>query len=306
MTKTDRPKSDKAIASMTGFARREGGDARASWVWEVKAVNGKGLDLRVRLPYGSEELEGPARKAAQARFSRGHLSINLSLRGVGGTSLPRVNEQALAAVKAAAEALRAADPQMPPASPEGLLSLKGVIEVSEEELSEAEQSARARSLLTDLEACLDALGAARASEGRELESLLTEQLSTIVGLVERAEGAASARPEALKERLRQKLAEILESDPPLPEERLAQEVALLVTKADIREELDRLKAHVQAAREMIAGGGAVGRRLDFLCQEFNREANTLCSKSQDVELTSIGLELKHVIDQLREQVQNIE
>ncbi len=290
---------------MTGFARRAGGDARMAWTWELKSVNGRSLDLRMRLPAGFEDLEAIARRLIGAACQRGNLQVSLILqRGEAPVTL-QVNRELLAQLKATVEEIRR-DLDAAPPRVDGLLAVRGVLEVVEEEEDEAAQAERRRRLEKDLELALEELLAARRGEGSRLGQIIADHLYEIARLTEQAAALAAAQPDALRARLRSQIDEVLAVSPGLPEERLAQEVALLVTKSDVREELDRLRAHVEAAREMLAEGGAIGRRLDFLCQEFNRETNTLCAKSSDTDLTRTGLELKAVIDRLREQVQNIE
>jgi uncharacterized protein (TIGR00255 family) len=289
---------------MTGFARHDGGDEVVSWTWEVKSVNGRNLDVRCRVPGGSEKLEAAARAAAVKRCARGNLQINLTVARREVSSQLQVNEVLLQRLielcgKVASDAV--APPRL-----DGLLAVRGVIELVEEDDSPEEASTREAAFLADLERVLDDLVRVREAEGTRLAQMVADHLSVIDGLVDQAGHTAAVQPEALRARLTIQLEELLDAAPALPEERLAQEAAVLINKSDAREELDRLGAHVGAARDLLGEGGAIGRRLDFLCQEFNREANTLCAKSPDVELTRIGLELKSRIDQLREQVQNIE
>ncbi len=293
------------LASMTGFARVEGGHGAHHWAWELRSVNGRGLDLRIRVPSGLEALEAEARKRAAARFKRGNLQIGLQISRSGGTATLSVNQEALDQVLAVLEPLRGRLPDAPAPALEGILSLRGILDLQEREETEEERAARMAALVTSLDAALDALQVARAEEGRSIARILEGQIDTIDRLVADATACAAVQPERLRERLRTQIAALL-GDQTLSEDRLYQEAAVLMTKADITEELDRLKAHTQAARELLGETGAVGRRFDFLTQEFNREANTLCSKSSDLALTRIGLDLKVVIDQLREQVQNVE
>jgi uncharacterized protein (TIGR00255 family) len=293
------------VFSMTGFARAEGHEDGLSWVWEVKSVNGKSLDLRFRLPPGFESLELPLRAGIAKRLKRGALSLTLMLTRAGGAGGLRVNRDALAQVLALAQELVAEGRVAPPRA-DGLLALRGVLESGEEDEGEDKRERREAALLQSAETALDRLVAMRLAEGARLIPLLEARLADIARLVDLAENSAGARPEALKARLQEMVAALLDATPALPPERLAQEAALLVAKADVREELDRLSAHIVAAQELLAEGGAIGRRLDFLCQEFNREANTLCAKSGDMALTRIGLEIKAAIDQLREQAQNVE
>lgn len=294
----------RPLASMTGFARIEGGQGALHWALEAKSVNGKSLELRCRLPPGFEATESVLRQAAQKALVRGNVQVNLQLdRGESRARLT-VNQVVLDELLALAARLRAAGAAPPTA--DGLLALKGVLETQEEAESEETVAARERALAADAERLFAHLAEVRQREGQALQATLLGHLETLARLVDAAAGAAAAQPAALRQRLATAVQELLAASPALPEERLAQEVALLVLKADIREELDRLTAHVAEARRLIAGGGAVGRKLDFLCQELNREANTLCSKSPDLELTRIGLEMKGTIDQVREQVQNVE
>jgi uncharacterized protein (TIGR00255 family) len=293
------------VSSMTGFARAEGHEDGVSWVWEVKSVNSKSLDLRIRVPPGFDALELPLRTALAQRLKRGAVSVSLTLTKAAGLGGVRVNREALAQVVALAQDL-VADGKAAAPRADGLLALRGVLESGEEVEDEAQRERRQAALVASFERALDGLAAMRAAEGERLIPVVVARLAEIARLVAQAEDNAAAQPEALKARLADMVAQLLGASPALPPERLAQEAALLVAKADIREELDRLSAHIVAAQELLAEGGAVGRRFDFLCQEFNREANTLCSKSADVALTRIGLGLKASIEQLREQVQNLE
>lgn len=288
---------------MTGFARVDGHDDHFAWTLEVKSVNGRSLDIRCRLPSGLDALEAVARTEIPRRLKRGSINVALNLTRTAPTSSVRINRDLLTQVLALARELEG-DGAAPPRL-DALLAVRGVIEVVEED--EAAPRAKLEAILTaGLTQVIDRLATARAAEGARLATILSQHLDEIVRLTEAASRTAALQPEALKERLRTQLAALLEAVPALPEERLAQEAALLIARGDIREELDRLRAHVAAAHDLLAEGGAIGRRLDFLCQEFNREANTLCSKSGEVELTRIGLGLKAAIEQLREQVQNIE
>lgn len=290
---------------MTGYARHDGGDGRLTWSWEIKSVNGRALDLRCRIQSGYEALEPIARALTQERCARGNFQISLN---VNRGKLPRafrLNREVLQRVVEVAAELEKSVAAAPPRL-DGLLAVPGVIEAIEEEETKEELDIREAAMEEDFVLALESLTVMRRSEGARLKTLVAGHLDEIARLSEAAGECAAARPEALRERLRKQVEELLQASPALPEERLAQEAALLATKADVREELDRLRAHVAAARELVLTGGAIGRRLDFLCQEFNREANTLCSKAGDVTLTGVGLELKAAIDQLREQVQNIE
>lgn len=292
---------------MTGFAQIEGHDETFDWVWEAKSVNGRGLDMRCRLGTGLDKLEPAVRKAAGERFKRGNLSINLRLTRHTGAQAVQVNRQLLDDLIALAGEYRSAEGIERP-SLDGLLALRGVIEpVGEaEQENESESAARDKALLASLGQVLDGLAAARAAEGAHLGKIVGAQLAAMEALAGQAGDSAELRPEAAKARLAAQVAALLDAGAPQPEERLAQELALLAVKTDIREELDRLATHIAAATALLAEGGAIGRKLDFLAQELNREANTLCAKSNDPQLSEIGLELKAVIDQFREQVQNIE
>ena len=296
------------IASMTGYARAEGRDAQSSWLWEAKSVNGKGLDVRCRLPYGHDALEVAAREAVTRKLKRGNVQLALTLTSTAAGPELRVNTALLNQLVTLVDELGPSHQNIAPARWDGLLAIKGVLEAAGADANMDEDTGAAREIAmkADLETVLDALAAMRRVEGARIQAVLLDQLDEVELLAERAGSCACLRPEAVRERLRTQVAAVLEAAPSLAEERIAQEVALIAVKSDIREELDRLRAHVGAARDLIGGGGAVGRKLDFLSQEFNREANTLCSKSSDVDLTRIGLDLKAVIDQFREQVQNIE
>ena len=295
------------VSSMTGFARADGDYAGWHWSWETKSVNSKALDIRVRMPSGHERLDLPSRAASSKRFKRGSINMVLTLARSPKpeeANKHQVNRALLDHLVAVAQeyegdgggAVRI----------EGLLAIHGVVEKIEEAESEIDQAQRHACILKSLDEALGALLDNRQAEGEKLFAILSSQLDAIVKCVEGAAGVESLRAGTKKSRLQAQLSEILDASPPVAEDRLAQELAILVAKADITEELDRLGAHITAARDLLAGGGAVGRQLDFLCQELNREANTVCSKSGDYELTQHGLELKALIEQFREQVQNLE
>jgi uncharacterized protein (TIGR00255 family) len=293
------------IVSMTGFAEAHGSRDGAHWRWEVKSVNGKGLDLRLRTPAGFDGIEPPARMLANERFKRGSLQAALSFEAADAGRGLRVDPAALAAAIRIAREV-AAETGLTPARIDGLLALKGVI-VQEDvlPLEAPERGIRDAAILETLATAFDALARARANEGHKLLAVLTAQIDDVERLTQEASALASAQPAALRDKLAAQVAELLAAGT-LSDERLAQEVALLAVKADIREELDRLRAHVSEARALLGSGEAVGRKLDFLSQEFNREANTLCSKSSDIALTRVGLAIKAVIAQFREQAQNVE
>ncbi|HUZ74347.1 MAG TPA: YicC/YloC family endoribonuclease [Stellaceae bacterium] len=293
------------IASMTGFARAEGHGEGLSWAWEVKSVNAKTLDLRFRFPPGLDALELPLRASIAERLKRGSVTAGLTLARGGPAGGLKLNREALAAVLAIAHEV-AAEAETAPPRVDGLLAIKGVLESGEEAEDEATRERRQAMLLASWREALERLGTMRLAEGQRLVAVLEARLDEIAELIVAAEASAAVQPAALRAKLKEQVAVLLAAVPALPEERLAQEAALLIAKADVREELDRLAAHVAAVRALLGEGGAVGRRLDFLCQELNREANTLCSKSADLALTRIGIALKAAIEQLREQVQNIE
>jgi uncharacterized protein (TIGR00255 family) len=292
--------------SMTGFARASGQDEKFSWHWEAKSVNGKGLDLRCRLPQGMEGLEPQVRKRVSDLFSRGNFSLHLATHDTGSGSQFQINRTFLDELIETAREIKKANDNIEPIRLESLLSVKGVIDVAPDIEDEAEIEARQKAILNDLNSTLTGLAEVRADEGRKIKEVLTGLLEKIGDLSQQAESTAEMQPDRIKAKLADQVSELLSALPALPEERLAQEAAVLMTKADVREELDRLTAHREAAEQLLTDGGVIGRRLDFLCQELNREANTLCSKAAEIELSNIGLELKATIEQLREQVQNIE
>jgi len=292
---------------MTGFARAAGADDLWRWAWEARSVNGRGLDLRVRVPPGLDRIDPRARALTAARFQRGSISLVLSVEPASGPGELRIDRARLSAYLAIAAELQAAHGLAPPRV-DGLLSLRGVVETAERAQGDpaAGDPAFDSALLATLEAALAALAAFRDAEGARLFAILGATLDAIAALVAQARGIAAAQPEAIRARLARQLADIAGAIPALSPERLAQEAALLAVKADIAEELARLDAHVAQARDLLASGVAAGRKLEFLAQEFNREANTLCSKSAELDLTRIGLELKTQIDRLREQAANVE
>jgi uncharacterized protein (TIGR00255 family) len=288
---------------MTGFARAEGDDLGISWVWEMKSVNSKSLDLRLRLAPGFDSLEPQLRAMLAQRFRRGNFSASLAVTRTT-PAVVRVNRETLAQLVALMNEL-AGEIEAAPPRIDGLLALRGVVEMVEDE-PDAALAERRRAVLDSWRIALDRLANARAEEGARLSAVLRNQLAEMIALVEAAVECAAAQPAAIRERLQTMLASLADLAPGMPEERVAQEMALLVARSDIREELERLRAHIEQAADLLRQEEAVGRRLDFLCQELNREANTLCSKSADIELTRIGLSLKAAVEQFREQVQNIE
>ncbi|MTI42320.1 uncharacterized protein (TIGR00255 family) [Roseibium hamelinense] len=296
-----------ALASMTGFSRVQSELGPIRWTWELRSVNGKSLDIRIRIPNGLETIEAKIRERCAKVLRRGNVSVGLSMQRDLGDAELTINEAALESVLAAIELVKQRVPGVAEPTVDGILSQKGVFELKEAEDDEDAKAALHASLLTTLDAALLDLVDMRHTEGRNIGAVVRAQIDKISDLTGAAEASPARQPEAIKARLREQLALLMDgTDGQLDPQRLHQEAVLLATRADIREELDRLDAHVKAARELIDTGGAVGRRLDFLAQEFNRETNTLCSKSNDVDLTAIGLDLKAVIDQMREQIQNLE
>ena len=294
-----------ALSSMTGFARCNGTSGAYAWAWELRSVNGKNLDLRLRLPPGWDAVEAPVRARAAEALSRGTIYGTLSARREGVAPLVRVNEPVLAAVLSTLREV-ARRVEAAPARLDGILALKGVIEVTDQEESEEDRRAAELAVIGGFGEALAALAGMRRQEGAALAGVLGTRLDEVGRLAERAEAAPGRRPEAIRSRLAAQVAVLVDVSDRFDADRLHQEAILIASKADVREELDRLAAHVQQGRNLLAQGGAVGRRLDFLAQELQREANTLCAKSNDVELTNIGLELKSVVEQFREQVQNLE
>jgi uncharacterized protein (TIGR00255 family) len=294
-----------ALSSMTGFARGHGVAGAYAWAWEIKSVNAKGLDVKLRLPPGWDAVEAPVRARTAETLSRGSVFASLTVRRDGTVPVAQINEPVLAAVLAVLKELSGKVDAAPPTL-DGILALKGVIEVSEAEESETERRAAEVAIVAGYGAAMAGLADMRRVEGKALAGILAARLAEIATLAARADAAPGRKPEAVKARLAEQIATLLETSQRFDPDRLHQEALLLAAKADIREELDRLAAHVAQATKLIAGGGAIGRKLDFLAQELNRESNTLCAKANDVELTNIGLELKTVVEQFREQVQNLE
>lgn len=293
------------LKSMTGFARRDGTSGAATWHWEVRSVNGRGLDVRLRFPPGYEALEPKVREAAGKELTRGSVSVSLSVGRQTAQNEIRLNEVALAQVIKAAERIRELTGGEA-SRPEGLLSLKGVLEVADEnDTPEAVEAAHAAMVASFADA-LAGLVAARSAEGARLAVVIADQLVEIERLVTAVEVSPARTPEAISKRLKELVGRLVETDNGFDPARLHQEAVLLATRADVEEELRRLRMHIAAARDLLAEPGAVGRKFDFLAQEFNREANTLCSKANDPDITRAGLALKVVIDQMREQVQNLE
>jgi uncharacterized protein (TIGR00255 family) len=294
-----------ALNSMTGFARSTGSWRDVAWVWELKSVNGKALDLRFRLPPGFDAIENAARANASTVLKRGNVQINLALQNSTAPHDIKINTAMLDQLVAAAEELRK-KLGSPPIHAESLLGLRGVLDSGEAILSEDDAKQRDAAVLKSFEKAVIELASARQAEGARLTAVISAQLQRIEDLCAAAAANPSRGPEAIRKRLGEQVAKLLEQSDSFDQQRLHQEVVLLATRADIQEELDRLASHIIAARTLLQSPEPVGRKFDFLAQEFNREANTLCSKANDPTLTSIGLDLKTTIDQLREQVQNIE
>ncbi len=293
------------LKSMTGFGRSDGRHGQYGWAWEIRTVNGRGLDIRLRLPPGHDRLEQPIREACKSRLARGNCNITLTMQRDTSEVVARLNENMFRQVADAAEKAREIANVAPPTL-DGLLSMRGVVELVEDEESEAETQARLDAVLSSFEAAVDGVRQARCDEGSHLAAAIEALLTEVETLVETIERAPARTPEAIAKRLREQVARLLEEASSLDEQRLHQEAVLLAAKADVEEEIARLKAHIAAARDLLSADEPVGRRFEFLTQEFNREANTICSKSNDTEITQAGLALKAAIDRLREQAQNIE
>ena len=294
-----------ALSSMTGFARSHGVSGPYAWAWEIKSVNGKGLDLRLRMPPGWDAIEPGVRARAAETLARGSIQAGLTVERSGAAPAVRINSAVLDAVVASMRELSRRIEASPPTL-DGLLALKGVMEVSDTEESEDDRRSAEAAVSKGFAEAISALAEMRRHEGAALGQILTARLAEISALAQRADRSPGRQPEAIRARLAEQIAALLEQSERFDPDRLHQEAILIATKADVREELDRLAAHVAQAQSLIAQGGPIGRRLDFLAQELNRETNTLCAKANDIELTNIGLELKAVVEQFREQVQNVE
>lgn len=294
-----------ALSSMTGFARSHGASGPYAFEWELKSVNAKGFDLRTRLPTGWDDIEATIRKRAAQVLSRGTVYANLTVKRSNAAPLVRVNEQVLASLLKVARDLCGKIDALAP-SIDGLLSIKGVMEVVEPESDDAEELAAKTAVAETFEQALRSLVDMREREGATLGGVLMQRMDEIERLARRAEAAPGRQPGAVKARLAEQITALLDTSDRFDQDRLHQEAILIATKADIREELDRIASHISQTRELIGRGGPIGRKLDFLAQEFNREVNTCCSKSNDLELTNVGLELKNAVEQFREQVQNLE
>ena len=293
--------------SMTGFATARGSSGDWSWVWDLRSVNGRGLDIRLRLPDWVEGLEQAARQALQASVSRGNVTLSLRISRAAGAGTALLDRAALvrtvSVLREIEELAAEHDLAVCHATAAEIAALPGVLSAPADE---ADTAPLRSDLLADLPGLLAAFDAARAAEGAALEQVIGTQIDRIAALTEDAASSADARAEAQRTALKASVARVLDAAEGVDDARIAQELALLAVKSDVTEEIDRLRAHAVAARALLADAGPKGRKLDFLMQEFNREANTLCSKAGSAALTAIGLDLKTVIDQMREQVQNVE
>jgi len=293
--------------SMTGFASGQGEALGLGWSWDLRSVNARGLDIRVRVPDWIDGLEQALRTRITKTLARGSVTVSLRLASNGADAAQDLNEAQLdrvlrAMLRIESEAMMRGL-SLTASSAADLIALRGVMDVPQQQ---SDPAAVRATLLTDFEPVLASFVASRRSEGAALVDVLTSQLDQITDLVTRSAKVAETRKDEQAERMRAALARVMETQDSVDEQRVAQELALIAVKADVTEEIDRLRAHVEAARALLQTEGAVGRKLDFLMQEFNREANTFCSKSGHAGLTGIGLALKVVIDQMREQAQNVE
>ena len=295
------------LTSMTGFAARTGRADGFSWGWELRSVNGKGFDLRFRMPDWLSALEAELRKSVSADVARGSVSLNLRIAREAGENAVEINEDALERVLDAIAQIEdragASGVNLTPASASDVMNFRGVMDAPQNREASAELL---DALRADIAPLLASFNDMRAAEGASLHSILSRQLDEVATLINRASAQLDARSDEMAAAFKTALSKVMETRGDLDEARIAQEIAVLAVKSDVTEEIDRLHAHVTSARALLDSGAPVGRKLDFLCQEFNREANTLCSKAQNAELTEIGLALKVLIDQMREQVQNVE
>jgi uncharacterized protein (TIGR00255 family) len=294
-----------SLASMTGFARAQGSSGSYSWAWELKSVNAKGLDFRLRLPQGWDSIELPVRAALSRSIARGTITGTLTVDRIGAVSTVKVNEDVLASLIETIGKI-AKRMHINPPSLDGILGLKGVIEVVESEENEEDRRRAESAIISGYEKALADLVQMRRNEGTILVKILSERIDQIAKLTAVAAASPSRTPEAIRTRLAEQVKALSATSEKFDLDRLHQEAILLATKADICEELDRLVAHVDATRKLLSGGLQIGRKLDFLAQELHRESNTLCAKASDVSLVAIGLDLKAAVEQFREQVQNLE
>ncbi len=295
-----------AVTSMTGFARTADTHEEWSWSWELKSVNAKGLDVRTRLPMGFDGLEVATRGKLSKAFKRGSITAALTLRQSGGATRYQINRLHLDNLVSESKRIAGENPDLAPASADGLLGLRGVIEVEDDDAVDQERDGLEGLLVTSLDEAIMMLSKTRAEEGARLGLVLDEFINHLSSLQDEVAKTAELQPDIIKERLKSQIEDLVSDITALDPTRLEQEAAIIMTKADIREELDRFAAHIASVRELMAEAGPVGRRLDFLCQELNREANTICSKAHDTSVTRLGLDMKATVEQFREQVQNIE
>lgn len=295
----------RMIQSMTGFASASGSTEAADWIWELRSVNGKGLDLRLRLPPGHDHLEARLKELAAAQLKRGNIQASLQLDHKGVSAVPALNEDAFdAAVAMVRKAAQRSNMPMP--GLDAVLAIRGVVDFATPQTDEAAQEALEAAICDTFEEAVSALAKARASEGRSIAKVVAAHVDAIEAITQRVSADPSRTPEAIRARLAANVDALMDTGGKFDSDRLHAEAAILATKADLQEEIDRLEAHIAAARDLLGSDGAIGRRLDFLAQEFNRECNTICSKSNAPAVTAAGLEMKVVIDQFREQIQNLQ
>ncbi len=293
------------VSSMTGFGRASGTTPELTWTWEIKSVNGRTLDIRLKLPSRLERLEPVVRRLVGVACQRGSIQTSLVIDRASAIGSVRINEALLVALHDRLNAI-AASKGLPPVSLEALLAVRGVVEADEGERPETDESALEQKLSESLREAVTMLADTRRTEGEALAVILADQLNRMAAGIASAASTSEAQSGSIKQRLQEQVSSLMDADGRFDQQRLHQEAVLLAARADIREELDRFGAHVEAARELLRNGGAIGRRLDFLAQELGRETNTICSKSGSLDLTAIGLDLKSLVEQFREQVQNVE
>lgn len=297
--------SNMTLSSMTGFGRAQGQFENHTWVWEIRSVNGKGLDVRMRIPPGLDAFDQFVKTTLKAELSRGNVNVSLQLQKDNKEADVKINEQALdKLISAAKDAAKKHDLPMP--SIDSLLAIRDIVEVTDMEDGEDFLKEVDEALKASFKEAVEAIKKSRSDEGAATFKMLSDILNDVECLLKEGEEIASKQPGALKQKFEEKVSALFDNKQGVDEERIVQEIVILATKADVKEETDRLHAHIDSARKLMDESGPVGRKLDFLTQEFNRETNTLCSKSSDITLTNIGLSLKTAIDQFREQVQNVE
>ena len=294
-----------ALQSMTGFARVDASSESGNWTWELRSVNGKGLDIRTRLPNGMEDLDAELRKLIGASLKRGNISVSLQFQKLSNDETLIVNEQLAENLWAAAETLRSKFGGEMPSIAE-LMNMRGVVEIVDAEPDEARKAKRKSDILASLREAVSELAQVREHEGEAISEVLKDQVTKIEALRVGIDQNEARSESNIREKLSFQVKQLVDAGSGLDEQRIHQEAAILATKADLQEEIDRLAVHVASARQMLSGNGPIGRKMDFLAQEFNRECNTICSKSNDAGVTTLGLDMKIVIDQFREQIQNME